>query len=217
MLNKFKMSNLINTFNWRYATKVFDSSKKISDENLNILIESLRLAPSSYGLQPWKFILVENTDLRTELKAHSWNQSQITDASHLFVLAVNKEFKLEHITKLIQETAKTRWIDTSVLKWYEDMMINWLLNSRTQEQLFNWSKNQVYIALWFLLMTAAELGIDTCPIEWFDPTKYDEILWLDKLWLVSAVVCPVGYRSSEDKYAQAPKVRYSQSEVIIRI
>jgi len=110
------MSKLIDTLNWRYATKAFDLSKKVSDENLNILIESLRLAPSSYGLQPWKFILVENSDLRAQLKSHSWNQSQITDASHLFVLTVNKEFKLEDITKLIQETAKVRGIDASMLK-----------------------------------------------------------------------------------------------------
>lgn len=209
--------NLLEKLNWRYATKMFDSLKKISDKDFDLLLESLRLASSSYWLQPWKFIVVKNPETRAALKEHSWNQAQIVDASHLIVLTTQKDFNLSNIDAFIAETAKSRWVEVSALDWYKGMMVKNLLEGFTKDQLMTWQRDQVHIALWSLLAACADLQIDSCAIWGFDSAKYDEILGLDKLWLTSVVVCPVWYRSSEDKYAHIPKTRFAKSEVVIEM
>ena len=209
--------NLLEKLNWRYATKMFDSSKKISDKDFDLLLESLRLASSSYWLQPWKFIVVKNPETRAALKEHSWNQGQIVDASHLIVLATQKDFNLSNIEAHLVETAKSRWVEVSALDWYKGMMVKNLLENLTKDQLMTWQRDQVHIALWFLLTACADLQIDSCAIWGFDAWKYDEILGLDKLWLTSVVVCPVWYRLSEDKYSSIPKTRFTKSEVVIEM
>ena len=208
---------LLEKLNWRYATKMFDSSKKISDKDFDLLLESLRLASSSYWLQPWKFIVVKNPETRAALKEHSWNQGQIVDASHLIVFATQKDFNLSNIEAHLVETAKSRWVEVSALDWYKGMMVKNLLENLTKDQLMTWQRDQVHIALWFLLTACADLQIDSCAIWGFDAWKYDEILGLDKLWLTSVVVCPVWYRSSEDKYSSIPKTRFAKSEVVIEM
>lgn len=209
--------NLLEKLNWRYATKMFDSSKKISYKDFDLLLESLRLASSSYWLQPWKFIVVKNPETRAALKEHSWNQGQIVDASHLIVFATQKDFNLSNIEAHLVETAKSRWVEVSALDWYKGMMVKNLLENLTKDQLMTWQRDQVHIALWFLLTACADLQIDSCAIWGFDAWKYDEILGLDKLWLTSVVVCPVWYRSSEDKYSSIPKTRFAKSEVVIEM
>lgn len=198
---------------WRYATKKFDSSRKIPKAQLDELLEALRLAPSSFGLQPWKFIVVKNNALRKELKVHSWNQSQIVDASELIVLCALRELDEAYIKNYVRQVANERSVPVESLKSYEDLMIGTVKN-QTKEQISEWMKHQVYIALGFLMYAASERRIDSCPMEGFDRKKYDEILKLEEKGLQSVVLCTVGYRAHDDTYARSKKVRFSLKEVL---
>ena len=207
------MNDIIKKLEWRYATKEFDPAKKISEEDMHVLLESARLAPSSYGLQPWKFIVVENTELREKLKAAAWNQGQITDASHLVVLCRLAALDETHVQKHVEKTAELRAISLEELSGYKDMMVGDIKN-RTKEGLENWMAKQVYIALGFMLHTAAQMQIDTCPMEGFDPKQFDEILGLEALGVNSVVLCAIGHRKEGDKLAKATKARFHKEEVV---
>lgn len=208
------MSTQSNVLLWRYATKKFDPSKKIPQHQLSEVLESLRLAPSSFGLQPWKFIVVKNEALRKELKTHSWNQSQIVDASELVVLCALKNLDETYIKNYVRNIASERGVAVETLKSYEEMMIGFI-KSRSPEQLSEWMKRQVYIALGFLMYSATALHIDSCPMEGFDGKKYDEVLKLDEQGLESVVLCTLGYRAQDDHYAEQKKVRFSAGEVLL--
>lgn len=210
------MSNLIDDLNWRYATKEFDSSKKISNSDFNVLAESLRLSPSSFGLQPWKFVLVENEQIRQSLVGHSWNQKQVVDASHLFVLARVNDLGDSLVDNYLEDMIKTRGGSREDLKGFEDMMKGFLANMN-DDQKSHWANLQIYIALGQLMTTAAHMRIDACPMEGFSKAEYDKILGLQEKGLSSVVVCPVGYRKESDKYATAPKVRFPMDELLVRI
>lgn len=198
--------------NWRYAVKKFDSSKKISPPLWQTIEDALLLCPSSYGLQPWQFILVETQDLREKLKPHSWNQSQVTDASHYLVLCFKRKMDEAHIKKFIQQTIKVREL-TDSLKGYQDMMIKDLVEGPRSAVINTWASRQVYIAMGFAMETAALLGIDTCPLEGLDPVKYDEILGLTNSEYQSVAAIAFGYRHAEDKYQFNKKVRFEKNEV----
>lgn len=202
--------------NWRYATKGFDPAKKLSAEQVEGLLEALRLAPSSFGLQPWKFVLVENAELRAKLRASSWNQAQITDASHLIVLCRKDKLTQADVNAYIEATARTREQELASLDGFRDMM-HGFLEAMDAEKAGIWSSKQVYIALGVLLSACAAADIDSCPMEGFDAAQYDEILDLPAKGLHAVVVCPVGFRSADDKYAMAKKVRYSKEELIVRL
>ena len=208
--------DLLQKLNWRYATKEFDSSKKISAETLDRLLEALRLAPSSFGLQPWKFVVVENAELRQKLRAAAWNQGQITDASQVIVLCRKEGFGAADIEAFIKATAEARGQNVEDLAGYKQMMEGALL-SRSAEQLAVWSSEQIYLALGVLLTACAAQDVDACPMEGFDPAQFDQILDLPAQGLRSVVVCAVGYRSENDKYASAAKVRFPKEEVIVRL
>lgn len=208
--------SIIEDLKWRYATKEFDASKKISPANFDILLEALTLSASSFGLQPWKFIVVENTALREKLLPHSWNQKQVIDASHLIVFTKPNKFDAADITKYIKATAETRKQNETDLEGYKGMM-NGFIAKMSEAELDVWKIKQIYIALGNLLTVAANLKIDACPMEGFTPSEYDNILGLEKLGLSSVVVCPVGYRSSEDKYSTLEKIRYAKEDLIVRI
>ena len=202
---------------WRYATKVFDPSKKISDKDFQKLIDALILTPSSYGLQPWKFVVVENPQVREELKPHSWGQPQITDASHLLVFCKVQNVDEPFVDKYIQSTAEIRNQETSELDGFKGMMISNVVDGMSDKARNQWARNQVYIALGNAMTVAGALEIDACPIEGFSPEKYDEILGLKEQGLASVVVLPVGYRSDDDKYADLPKVRFGEDDMILKI
>jgi len=207
------MNNIIKSLNRRYATKVFDPTHKLSDDQLFQLTESLRLTPSSFGIQPWKFIVVSNSTIREELVSHSWWQRQVADASHLIVLCVANDVTETHVQNYINDIAHTRWVTLEILDGYKNIM-NGSLESKTSEIRRERAEKQIYIALGFLLSIAAQLEIDTCPMEWFDSQAYDKLLWLEGSWYHSVVIVPVGHRSPDDTYAQAPKVRYPAEQVI---
>jgi len=197
---------LLERLNWRYATKQFDKEKKVSEEKLNLLKEAISLAPTSYGLQLYKVLVIEDEELREKLKPASWNQSQITDASALLVFCNYTDVKDEHIDEYLELKAKAENLDVNVLKGYGDFMKSKIVGLPVEEK-EAWTRRQTYIALGFLLNSAAELEIDACPMEGFEPDQYNEILGLTEQNLNAALIAPIGYRAATDKNQHSPKVR----------
>jgi len=210
-------TTLLEALQQRYATKAFDAARRIDPETWAALEKSLVLSPSSYGLQPWKFLVVTNQVLRAELRQHSWNQSQITDASHLVVFLAKRRIEEADVEKLIVATSSLRGVPIESLGFYGDMIRKDLINGPRSQQIGQWSSNQVYIALGTFLTSAALLGVDTTPIEGFSPAEYDRVLGLDDSAYRTSVVAAAGYHSIEDKYASLPKVRYPDNELIEQI
>lgn len=208
------MIQTINSLNWRYATKAYDLNKKLDPGQISDLIETVRLSPSSFGLQPYKLIEVKNPETREKLKAAAWGQTQITDASNLFVFAVPTNLSDTDVDVFINRTATTRNIPVENLAEYSTM-IKGSINSRDEAEKINWVAKQAYIALGVLLTAAAEANIDASPMEGFDSAQFDEILGLKELNLKSVVICAVGYRSDEDTYANLAKVRVSKDDLVI--
>lgn len=205
---------LISRLKWRSATKKFDPTKKISTSDWRALEETLVLSPSSFGLQPWKFIVVDNPDLRTQLRAHAWNQSQITDASHLVVLAVKKNLSKADVARFVDRIAAVRKIERASLSEYENMMLGFIGKKDQGFDVTVWATRQVYIALGFFLSAAANLGIDACPMEGFDPAQFDKLLGLDQQGFGAVVLATAGYRSEDDPYSKSAKVRFDAKEII---
>lgn len=204
----------IEHLNWRYATKKFDPSRDVSEADLNDLLETLRLAPSSFGLQPWKFIVLRDRQFRQKLVEHSWKQTQVVDASHLIVLCSYRALDENYVTKFMDHTAAEQNVPRDKLKIYEQL-IQGFVKDLSAPNLQAWMKDQVYLALGFLMSEAARRRIDTCPMEGFDSAAYDRILDLESQNLKSVVLCPIGYRMPDDKYASLKKVRYPLSEIIL--
>ncbi len=197
---------LLKNLQWRYATKNFDPEKKVNKVDLEKLKRAIQLSVSSYGLQFYKVLIIEDLEIRKELKPDSWNQNQITDASHLFVFCNYSEVKTEDINAFIHLTAKTRNINYDDLHGYGDF-ISSKLNEKTKAQQTNWLERQPYLALSTLLMACAELKIDACPMEGFETDKYNEILGLKEKGLNACVIASIGYRKSDDHSQHLPKVR----------
>ncbi|MBF2707846.1 NAD(P)H-dependent oxidoreductase [Flavobacterium soyangense] len=210
------MNHFLETQNWRYATKKFDASKKISTEDLNTLKEAIRLSSSSYGLQPYKVIIVENPELRAQIQPAAWGQSQITDASHLLVFANQTSIGDTDIDTLIQNMSATRGIDKETLSGYQDFMKS-NVNGLSEEAKAIWNSKQTYLALANLLNAAAELKIDVTPMEGFVPAKVNEILGLEALGLNASLLATVGYRHEEDATQYYKKVRKSNEELFITL
>lgn len=210
------MTNIIDSLNWRSAIKKFDTTKKLSDTQIGMLFEALRLSPSSFGLQPWKFVVVTNDEIREKLRAAAWGQPQITEASHLIVFAIRKNVNEEFVDEYVQAVAKERGVSVDALKDFGDMMKG-SINRRSADENKNWATHQLYLSLGVLLSAAAVEGIDACPMEGFDPKQFDEILGLEAMGLESRVIAAVGFRSADEKAALLPKVRFSKEEVIVEV
>ncbi len=211
------MSKIIEALNWRYATKAYDTTKKVSTGDMQTLLESARLAPSSYGLQPWRMVHVTNPEVRTKLKTAAWEQPQFTDASDIIVFAVETVFDEARVDAFIGQVATERGLDAATaLAGYKGMILG-TLNSRSKEENISWAGKQAYIALGMLLETAALMNIDATPMEGFDAKQFDEILGLTSRGLRSVVVCALGYRDITDSYAQMKKVRPEMDKMVIEI
>jgi nitroreductase len=211
------MKNIIESLQWRYATKQFDTKKKLTPDQLDILLTAARLSPSSFGLQPWKFVVVTDTVVRTKLREAAWGQSQITDAGALIVFCVRKNIDDALVDSYMQSIATTRSVPLDTLKGFADSIKGSLKSRPTPESAREWATRQVYIALGVLLTTAAHLDIDACPMEGFDPKKFDDILGLAALGLESRVLAAVGFRSADDKAAAMKKVRFSKEDVVVEV
>ena len=210
------MSNFIENANWRYATKKFDTTKKVSIEDLETLKKAISLTATSYGLEPYQIIIVENKDIRQQLVPVSWGQAQVTDASHLLVFASVIDFGNEHMDAYFKNMTETRQIPMEAVQGYCDFMKS-NINSRSLEDRNIWTSKQAYLAMGNLLNAAAELKIDVTPMEGLDAAKYDEILGLSKLGLHTVLAAPIGYRHSDDATQHYKKVRKSNENLFITI
>jgi len=209
------MTKIIEALNWRYAVKKF-STKKIPQEKIDIILESLRLTPSSFGLQTWKFILVENKEKREELVSVSWNQRQVADASHLLILARVNNVSDSDVDKWTNFLAQKQNMPVDKKDAYTNMIKGYLHNT-PQDIITSWLEKQLYIVLGNLMTTCAFEKIDACPMEGFNEKAYDEILGLNKLSLKSVLACPIGYRADDDPYQNLVKARYPISDLVIKI
>jgi nitroreductase len=210
------MNKVLDKLNWRYATKKFDSSKKINGSNFKILLEAARLTASSYGLQPYHIFAISDEDIKLKLSKASFNQPQITDASHIIVIANKATFDDNLVDDYIDNIINTRGVSKKDLEGFSQMMKSSLLNL-PDSQKNGWTTNQAYIVLGNLITIAAEMNIDTCPMEGFNKMQYNEILGLNEKKLNAAVVLAVGYRSEDDTTQNYPKVRYSTEELITQL
>ncbi|SRX56079.1 NAD(P)H-dependent oxidoreductase [Aequorivita sp. CIP111184] len=209
-------SKTIEKLQWRYATKKFDSSKNLSAAKLNILKETFNLTATSYGLQPLKLVIVSNTDLKAQLMPLTYNQPQVRDASHVLVLCIEKNIDEDFIVDHFKRVANTRNTPRNILEPFEKNLIASFTEKDTLE-IRDWMINQLYLTLGSLLTVCAVENIDACPIEGFEPKKYDELLGLDAKNLASIIVLPVGYRDESDFFINLKKVRRGVDELIVEI
>ncbi len=189
---------------WRYATKKFDTSKKVSDETLSQILEAIRSTPTSFGLQAYHFFVITNQELKDKIQAVAWNQPQVWTCSHLLVFCARNDLenvKNEYFDWLSGGSAEVR----TQLASFEQMVTNFLPHASPE-----WAKKQVYIAQWFALAACAELTVDSCPMEWFDASVVTDILWLGET-LSPAVLLPIGYRASDE--IMRPKFRFSKEKL----
>ncbi len=210
------MTNLLDSLKWRYAVKKFDASKKVSEEDLQELVDAFVLTPSSFGLQPWKLLYVENMEKRQEIAKYCWNDSQILESSGIFVFTRVADISDNLVDKFIDFIVEKKGTPREYLKGYEDMMKNFLINlDETEKQ--HWAEKQVMIALGNMMDICAFKKIDSCPIEGFQKDKIDEILGLSEKWLASVVLLPIGYRDENDEHFKRGKVRFEKEMVFERV
>ena len=205
---------ITNALQWRYATKQFDATKKIREQDWKVIQASLTQAPSSYGLQPWKFLIIQNPEIRQKLREVSWNQGQVTDSSHYVVLTYKAKMDEQHVTKFIERTAAVRGANPETLEGYKNMMIGDLVNGPRSQVIEAWAQRQTYIAMGFAMETAALLNVDTCALEGLDPQAYDKILNLEGTGYKTVAALAFGYRHADDKYQSAKKVRFEDKDVV---
>ncbi len=213
-MNPIKGEELLTQLNWRYAVKQFDPTRKISPEDWATLENALILSASSWGLQPWAFVVITDQKTREKLFPSTWNQRQILDCSHYVVFTVKTKMTEEHIDRHIARTVEVRGGTIEKLKAYRDVMVGDVVTGERGAQSQEWAARQAYLALGNFMTSAALLGIDTCPMEGFQPDQYDKILDLPAKGLASVVCCAAGYRVADDKYATRKKVRFSREDVI---
>jgi nitroreductase len=215
-MTQLSSDQLLSALRWRYAAKQFDPARKIPADTWDALEESLVLTPSSFGLQPWNFIVVRDPAVRARLQAESWNQPQTTEASHFVVFAARTDLTKADIDTWINRMAEAQNKQADDLAPLKGMIAGFA-ETMSCEARHAWNTRQVYIALGQLMTSAAVLGIDACPMEGISAAAYDRILGLEESGYATAVACALGYRSADDKYASTPKARFERSKVIRHI
>jgi nitroreductase len=209
--------SLTDALHWRYATKKFDATRTIPEATWAALEEALVLSPSSFGLQPWKFVVVRDRPTREKLSAAAHGQPQPLDCSHFVVFAGRKGLGAPDVDHYIARVSQVRGVPVESLKGYGDIMKHSAEHAREAGYLDSWMARQVYIALGNFMTSAALLGVDACPMEGIEPAKFDEILGLPSKGFGALCACAAGYRSPEDKYALAPKVRFEAKDVVAHV
>ena len=207
-------TELLHALEWRYATKVFDATKKIPAEVWHALEKSLVLTPTSYGLQPYKFLVVQDAGKRTALQSHSWGQKQVVDASHYVVFLARTEMKEADVDRFIKHAVAVRSLPADALNAYRGIMVGDVVHGPRGKAAHEWAARQAYIALGNLMTCAAMLRVDACPMEGLVPAEYDKILNLAGTGYATVVACALGYRSVGCKYANMTKVRYEIKDLI---
>lgn len=208
--------NCIDSLQWRYAVKKFDEKKTLSKNKISTLKEAFNLTATSYGLQPVKLVILQNKEIQKSLVAHSWNQPQVAQASHLLVFCIPKEYSIGEVENYFKLVKKIRNTPDKILNPFKKFLTE-DIEKKTKEELFLWNKNQAYLAMGNLLTVCAIEQIDSCPMEGFISKKYDEILGLDKQNLTSVLVMPIGFRAEDCYMKDLKKVRKKIDNVIIEI
>ncbi|MBZ9630226.1 NAD(P)H-dependent oxidoreductase [Salegentibacter sp. LM13S] len=209
------MSN-IKALQWRYATKKFDPNKILSEEKIDILKEAFNLTATSYGLQPLKMVVVRNKDLQEKLKSASWEQQQLNTASHVLVICIEKKVDKHFIEQYFKRVKHIRETPDEILDPFKNSLVD-SFESKAEEEVHSWAINQAYLTLGTLLTVCATEEIDACPMEGFEPDKYDELLDLEVHNLKSVLALPVGYRAEDDMFSEFKKVRRPLGDVIIEM
>ncbi len=204
----------IKQLEWRYATKKFDKTKKLSASKLNILKKAFNLTATSFGLQTISMVVVSNPDVRTLLVEHAYRQSQVLDASHLLVICIKETIDDKDVNDYFDNIRAIRDTSETILSPYRKNLID-TMQRMTQVEQQEWSIKQAYIALGNLMTVCAVEGIDSCPMEGFVASKYDEILNLKALGLKSVLLLPVGYRAEDDMFSGFLKVRKNIEDTVI--
>ena len=205
---------LLDALQWRYATKAFDPTQKIPADIWEALAKTLVLTPTSYGLQPYQFLVVQDPAKRAALLPHSWGQRQVVDCSHFVVFTARTEMKEADVDKLIRRTVELRQLPADALQAYRGMMLGDIVNGPRGKAAHEWATRQAYIALGNLMTAAAVLGVDACPMEGLVPAEYDQVLNLPGTGYATVVACALGYRAAGDKYAGLAKVRYPAADLV---
>ncbi len=208
---------MLDQLNWRYATKRFDPSRRIPDETWNALEDSLVLTPSSFGLQPWRFVVVTDPAVKERLVPASWGQTQPAECSHYVVFAAKTDISEAYIDHYLRRMADVRNVEVDSLSQFSGMLKGYLLPPPAGFDVRRWTALQTYIALGNFMTCAAMLGVDTCPMEGIEPAKYDELVGLTGSGFATVVACAAGYRGEGDRHATLAKVRFDKSEVIQRV
>ena len=214
ILPTMNTGELLKALEWRYATKKFNPNKKIPADVWQALERALILTPTSYGLQPYRFIVLNNAEKRAELLPHSWNQPQVVESSHYVVLAARVKMTEADVDNWIQRLATVRKVPVESLVTYRGMMVGDVVHGSRGKVSHEWAVRQTYIALGNIMTCAAVLGLDTCPMEGIVPPEYDRVLGLLDSGYATAVACAFGYRAENDKYAAVPKARFDAVHLI---
>lgn len=208
--------NTQETLQWRYATKIFDTDKHIPEEDLNSILGTANLTATSYGLQPFKFVVVQNQETKDSLVEHSFGQQHVAKNSYLIVLAARTDINADYITEYTKRVEQVREMPAGSMNDFKEAMINGMA-SKTQEERIVWAQEQTYIVLGTIMVAAAEKKIDGCPMKGFDAEAYDKILGLTEKNLHATVLFPIGYRSESDQTQHDAKVRKPLNDMVVRI
>lgn len=209
-------SLILDRLEWRYATKTFDPSKKLSEEKISILKSAFNLTATSYGLQPLKLVVVGNPKIKEQMVSISYNQQQVKDASHVLVFCVERKINENFIKEHFERVEQVRKTSRTILEPFEQYLLN-SFSLKNSIEIKSWMINQLYLTVGALITVCAVEGIDACPIEGFQPEKLDEFLDLESLNLESVLIMPVGIRAANDFFAALGKVRRGVDEVVIEI
>jgi len=209
------MSN-IEALQWRYATKKFDTEKVLSEDKIDILKEAFNLTATSYGLQPLKMLVVRNENLQEKLKEASWHQQQLNTASHVLIICIEDKIDKHFIEQYFKRVKHLRETPDEILNPFKNSLVN-SFEAKAKEEIGVWAINQAYLTLGTLLTVCATEGIDACPMEGFEPDKYDDLLNLTEYNLKSVLALPVGYRAKDDMFSEFKKVRRPLQEIIIEV
>lgn len=207
-------AGLLSALEWRYAAKSFDPTKKIPGDVWAALEKALVLTPSSYGLQPWRFLVIQDEPIRERLRVASWNQRQVTECSHYVVMAQRLKIDEEYVDRYLASISATRNVPLESLAGLRKSIVGDVVHGLRSKQIQEWAARQVYIALGNFMTAAAVVGVDACPMEGFEPAKYDEILGLPEAGFSATVACAAGYRNPADRFAAFQKVRFPVSDIV---
>jgi nitroreductase len=210
------MEKALDSLYWRYAVKKFDPEKTLSEDKVGMLTQAFNLTATSYGLQPIRLVLVRDRELQEQLVAHSYGQRQVADASHVLVICIETALDRDYIEGYFEKVRKVRGTSEEILEPYRKALLS-DFSKRTPEEIRTWAAHQAYLALGNLLTVCAVERIDSCPMEGFVPSGYDQVLGLSGRRLEAVLVLPVGYRSGADEFAGFKKVRRDLENTVIRM